>query len=209
MKKAQTILTLATICTLASANAQSGWAYVPASRTAHTAGVIVAPYCLTDDVVRLIGIGALNVPADAEPHRVFAVELCEASGEGREGKLPEVSSSDVIPTSANWPDASGRISVVFRESERASTSAGIRNPWEVRVQPKAAAHDTEFFCGGTIAGGDNGPIAFLNGRIVRKGDLLGTFSVSRVVAAGVLLECGGSYFMLPRGRRTTITAGGG
>jgi len=206
MKRAQTILTFATICTLASANTQSGWAYVPASRTAHTTGVIVAPNSPTDDVVSLIGIGVLNVSVDAEPRRVFAVPLCEASSGGKDGKLPEVSSADVIPTSANWPDAGGRISVVFHEPERASTSAGIRNPWEVRAQPKAASRDTEFFCGGTIAGGDNGPIAFLNGRIVRKGDLLGTFSVARIVAAGVLLECGGSYFMLPRGRRTTITA---
>ncbi len=163
----------------------------------------------TDDVVRLIGIGALNVPIDAEPHRVFAVELYEASGGEKDGKLLEVSSGDVIPTSAKWPDAGGRISAVFREPERASTNAGVRNPWEVRIRPKAAAQDTEFFCGGTIAGGENGPIAFLNGRIVRKGDLLGTFSVARVVAAGVLLEKGGSYFMLPRGRRTTITTAGG
>jgi hypothetical protein len=79
----------------------------------------------------------------------------------------------------------------------------------VRVQPKAVANDTEFFCGGTIAGGDNGPIAFLNGRVVRKGDLLGTFSVARIVAAGVLLERGGSSFMLPRGRRITIAVVGG
>jgi hypothetical protein len=85
----------------------------------------------------------------------------------------------------------------------------VRNPWEVRIRPKSAGKDAVFLCGGIVSGGDGGPVAFLNGRVVRKGDAVGKFSVARVLASGVLLEVDGSYYVVPCGRRTTITGAGG
>jgi hypothetical protein len=66
--------------------------------------------------------------------------------------------------------------------------------------------DTVFLCGGIVAGGDAGPIAILNGHVVRQGDAMGRFGVYRVFAAGVVLERNGTFYVIPRGTRTTITA---
>jgi hypothetical protein len=65
--------------------------------------------------------------------------------------------------------------------------------------------ETAFLCGGIVAGGEGGPIAIVNGHVVRQGDTLGHFGVARVIADGVLLQRGGSYFVIPLGRRTIVS----
>ena len=60
-----------------------------------------------------------------------------------------------------------------------------------------------------ITGGGGGPVAILNGRIVQQGDSVGEFTVAGVLANGVLLVRNASYFVIPRGRHTTIVAAGG
>jgi hypothetical protein len=126
-----------------------------------------------------------------------------------DGTSPAETETDTIPAGALWPDSSGRIIAAARESGGATKSPGIRNPWELRVHPKSAGNDTVFFCGGIISGGGAVTIAILNGRIVRKGDALGRFSVARILSAGILLESSDSLFVLPMGRRTTVTIVGG
>jgi hypothetical protein len=39
---------------------------------------------------------------------------------------------------------------------------------------------------------------------VKRGDAVGTFGVVGILADGVLLERGGAYFVVPRGKRTVI-----
>ena len=131
LKRAQAILTLATVCTLASANAQSGWAMCrrlvrhiqPESLSLHTLLRMMCPSHRN---------WSIECPDRCRAAPSIRRRALRSERRGKDGKLLEVSSGDVIPTSAKWPDAGGRISAVFREPERASTNAGMRNPWEVR-----------------------------------------------------------------------------
>jgi hypothetical protein len=110
---------------------------------------------------------------------------------------------------ARWPDAQGRIFVDPSGQGIEAAPAGLRNPWEIRTLQRAVGKDIEFDCGGIIAGGEGGPVAILNGRIVRKGDSVGEFAVAGVLSNGVLLVRSASYFVIPRGQRTTVVGAGG
>jgi hypothetical protein len=66
--------------------------------------------------------------------------------------------------------------------------------------------DTVFVFGGLVAGGDGGPVGILNSHVVRPGDLLGSYRVAGILAKGLVLEADGSYFVVPRGARTIISA---
>ena len=143
------------------------------------------------------------------PRSVFAVELPDGRAHEVRGRATARGEAEAIPDGAHWPDASGRIAAAAPAPGQAPEKSGIRNPWEVRARPSAAADDAVFLYGGIIDGGDRGPLAFLNGRAVRTGDWFGKFRVALIAAPAVLLERGGSYFVLPMGRRTTIATVGG
>jgi len=196
------------LCALAPARAESGWAYVPASRDAHRSGVLDAPWIPSDDVVRLVGAHGAIAPAAAGPRPVVAVDLSVSQDAGAGGKPAAAPAADEVPANAHWPDASGRIEAAAPEPGDPRQKAGIRNPWEVRVRPKAGGNDAVFLYAGIIAGGEGGPLAFVNGRGLRTGDTLGKFTVARIAPATVLLERSGSYFVLPRSRRTTVGSAG-
>jgi len=87
-------------------------------------------------------------------------------------------------------------------------SAGIRNPWEVRSGKKPVAKEILFECGGVVTGGEGGPVAIVNGRITRRGDLLGEFTVAGILPCGVMLERNGSFIVIPRGRPTEVVVSG-
>jgi hypothetical protein len=74
----------------------------------------------------------------------------------------------------------------------------------VRTHAKSSSEDSVFLCGGFVVGGEGGPVAILNGRLVKRGSTLGGFAVSGISAVGVVLERNGSFFVLPFGRRTSI-----
>jgi hypothetical protein len=170
---------------------------------------VAAPWFPSDDAVRLVGTLGAIPPAAAEPRRVVAVDLGLPLVAGDAGSAPAVPVADDIPEGARWPDASGRIEAAAPEPGGAREKAGIRNPWEVRVHPVAAGSDAVFLYAGIIAGGEGGPLAFVNGRAVRTGDELGKFTVARIASSTVLLERAGAYYVLPRGRRTTVGSAGG
>jgi hypothetical protein len=184
---------------------ETPWAYVPASTEARTVGVIEVPDAQTEDVVSLVGSTATHPARQSVPHRVIAVDIASPSS----GQVPVASPARQlyisIPDGAHWPDSTGRIAAVRMAARDASGGAGIRNPWEVRLRTGPAGTETIFLCGGIVSGGEGGPIAILNGHIVRRGDSFGRFNVAGILGAGVLLEKGGSYFVIPRGTRTTIT----
>jgi hypothetical protein len=132
---------------------------------------------------------------------VFSVEASpEAEPRGTRAE-PAIAGPTPIPRSAQWPDAAGRIEA----EDPAAGAASIPNPWEARARPRRTGVDMAFACGGTIIGGEAGPTAIVNGRIVRRGDPLGGFQVSLVYEGGAVLERRGAYVVLPRGRTTTIS----
>ena len=202
-------LLLATFSTSTLARAQSGWAYVPASRETHTLGLVESPYVPTDSVVNVIGETTPRVVTPAEPRKVISVELQESPKEPVDLQPRRESDLGTIPENAHWPDASGKIVAVLREHGEPSESPGVRNPWELRIHNKPTGNDVLFFYGGIIKGGDHGAIAIVNGRLVKTGDTLGEFTVAGILNAGLVIEGGGSYFVLPRARRTTVTTVGG
>lgn len=209
MKGASTALLLSAIVSPAPARAEAGWATVPASIGAHVSGVVVVPSPPGEDAICLVGARSLASAPMPEPRRVFTVDLSVVREPAIRGRSPARGAAEAFPDGAHWPDASGRIAAAAPAPGEEPGKSGIRNPWEVRVRPTAAGDDAVFLFGGLIDGGDRGPLAFLNGRAVRTGDSIGKFRVALIAGAAVLLERGGSYFVLPMGRTTTITTVGG
>jgi len=194
----------------ARASDGAAWAYVPAARDGRPFAGIAIPNAPSESVVTLLGVSPLAATARLEPRRVFAIEIQWLQDiHGADFHSLEKSTSVSIPAGALWPDAKGRIVAGLPEKGGVSKSVGIRNPWEVRIAPKDAGKDTVFVCGGIIIGGGSGPVAILNGRIARQGDFLGDFRVAGVLANGALLERNGSYFVIPKGQRTTVTTSDG
>jgi hypothetical protein len=196
------------MCTAAPASADTLWASVPASIEARQRSTIAVPSDFTDSVVSLVGTVSAPVDVQDRRHPVISFDLPGASEGGGDG-TPSKPDFAIVPEGAHRADSNNRISA---GSPSAGIASGIpvgRNPWEVSVGPKASEADVMFLCGGIIGGGSRGPIAFLNGRIVKRGDGMDRFRIAGVLRDGVLLEKDGSFFVLPLGKRTIVSTGGG
>jgi hypothetical protein len=202
MKNTLCFIFLGAVWSTRALHGEEAWTYVPASAGSRPLEAYVIAEHPTEKVVSLVGAGPLVTRRILEPRRVFAIELPVPA----DGIAPQTLARPVaaVPLGAHWPDADGRIAAV--PSLGANTAKGLRNPWEVRIHRGSAGVDSVFLCGGVVTGGEAGPVALLNGRVVRQGDATGRFLVSSVIAAGVVLERNGSYFVIPLGTRTTITA---
>jgi hypothetical protein len=199
------VILVGLLCRAASASEGQAWSYVPAARDAQTFSGFVLPDIPTESAVALVGANPVAIAHPTEARRVFAIEIPK-SPEERMNQPPLADmSAPAVPAEAYWPDAHGRIIAGAKERGNGSKAVHMRNPWELRIAPKTAGRDTVFECGGVIIGGEGGSVALLNGRVSRRGDLLGEFSVAAVLANGVMLERNGLYFVIPRGRRTTVT----
>jgi hypothetical protein len=179
------------------------WSDIPASPTAMTLDTIEVPDAPTEAVVTLVGPGPAHIATSAAPLRVFSVDLAFPKDAAIDEPPAPAPGILLAPEGARWPDASGRIAV-DPPPRAPSSEAKLRNPWEMRGRPGPAIGESQFQCGGIVAGGPGGPIGLLNGRIVKRGDSLGAFSVAGILAAGVLLQRGGTYFVVPLGKRTLI-----
>jgi hypothetical protein len=189
-----------------AASEEGMWASVPAGGDGLSLSVLSIPDAPSADDIRIIGpTSQENAPGPAVPRSVFAVRIPDSSNESA-GAEPEAD-AQAVPANARWPDSHGRILSSPANGFAPTRDAGIRNPWDVRMRPKGATEETVFACGGIIDGGESGPVAFLNGRICRRGDAVGDFSVARVLPDKVLLERNGIVFVIPRGRRTTVATG--
>jgi hypothetical protein len=196
------------MCTAVPASADTLWASVPASIEARQRSTIAVPSDFTEAVVSFVGIVSAPVDVQDRTHPVISFDL-PGTSEGGVGGTPARPDFVTVPEGAHRPDSNNRISAGSPGAGIASESPVGRNPWEVRVRPKASDEDVMFLCGGIIGGGSRGPIAFLNGRVVKRGDGMDRFRVAGVLCDGVLLEKDGSFFVLPLGKRTTVSTGGG
>jgi hypothetical protein len=191
------------VVTVASAQADPGtpWATVPASRGALAIETLVVPRELDEGAVRLVGAphGPSPVPL---PLRVMAVDVGILSASPGPKAPAAPGPPAPMARAMLWPDPDGRI------TEPAADPGGgvqaVRNPWEVRIRQKDAGHEAVFLCGGFIAGGPGGAVAFVNGRVVKRGDTVSGFEVARVEAGVVVLARDSSSFALPMGRRVAI-----
>jgi hypothetical protein len=190
-------------CPIAPGQDGSLWASVPSSREARTLEAIRVLSAPTEDAVRVIlPVHAALVPLKA-PARVFSTDIdMPLEGVNKERTVADQTLSE-IPVTARWPGSDDRI-VEAHPATSGSTKPSLRNPWEMRIRPRAAEKDAIFLCGGVISGGAGGPVAIVNGRVVKPGDSMDDFEVAKVTASAVVLEKDASLYVVPRGRRTTI-----
>ncbi len=197
-------LAVSALACVVAPRAQAQVAFLPASRDSAVLGTLESAYLPSEGDICFVGPVAAPRRSPAPGRRVFSVEASpEAEPRGMRAE-PAIPGPPPIPRSAQWPDAAGRIEA----EDPAAGAASIPNPWETRARSRRTGIDMAFACGGTIIGGEAGPTAIVNGRIVRRGDPLGGFQVSLVYEGGAVLERRGAYFVLPRGRTTTISMRG-
>jgi hypothetical protein len=201
MRHAANLLCFLTIGVLASAQDEVRWADVPASPGASRVGFLSVPYAPTEGDVRLVEAAPQSNEMTRKPVPVFSVELEASSG----SHLPAKDTAPDYPDGTRWPDSFGRIEAVLTKPGIAPLGGSVRNPWQGRVNPKSKGSENAFQCNGLIIGGEGGSIAFLNGRIVKRGDDVGKFRVSGIFAEGVVVESAALYFMIPVLRRTSIS----
>jgi hypothetical protein len=170
------------------------WSYVPSARDAAEVGALVRPCPIGPENVRLVGAPA---PAGdrADPRRTVVVPIPD--------EARPAAPADEVPPGALWPGADGRVAV---PRAREAGGAGAVNPWIARGAP-AAPRRQSFRCGGVVAGGTGA--AFVDGKIVHRGDLLGGYRVAAIAAAGVVLDVNGAQCVLPAGRTTVLADAGG
>jgi hypothetical protein len=204
MRTAASALVFSVLVLRALGSGDQVWSVVPAAGVARSLEGVVVPGAMSDEVVRTVGSNPAGAPHQVAPRRILAVELPGLSGvRVREPAVAKVSDAP-IPADAHWPDAHGRIALVSPAMPGAPGDRGSRNPREAQGARGQTGGETVFACGGIITGGDAGPVAILNGRIVRPGDSLGEYGVAAIQADAVLLERAGAHIVIPRGRSTTV-----
>jgi hypothetical protein len=201
MRNAANLLCFLAAGTLVSAENNSRWADVPASRDTPRINMLSTPYAPTEKDVCLVESASPPNPMTLEPVPVLSVGLDDFVEPPSRAKDIDVD----VPSGTLWPDATGRIVAVLPQTGGSLANNKIRNPWLVRIHPKPRASENVFQCGGLIIGGEGGPVAFLNGRTVKRGDSIGKFRVMGVRAEGVILELAGFHFMVPVRRRTSVS----
>jgi hypothetical protein len=205
MKNREPVLLLVALSAAAQAQCEPAWAYVPSSLETRGLGTIAVPYAPTEAAVTLVGTHPEGAVAAVPLGRVYAVDIDSHQAVYTDTGPQATAPGSAVPEGALWPDASGRIVAIVSDPAGPSRASGIRNPWEVRVRPRPAGNDTVFACGGIVVGGEGGPVALLNGSVVKKGDALGKFRVAGVLSGSVLLGKGGILFVIPLGKSITVS----
>jgi hypothetical protein len=187
--------------------AETVWAPVAANPHRMSLEGVVIPAPSGPEVVRLVGPRTAEAPAPPKPvwrlgdlAGKTAAEVGVKGADAARRRAPEATA----PTDAIRLESADRVYGEASSAGAGRASAAPRNPWEVRwaVRPKATHHT--LVCGGILVGGEGGPVAWVNGRAVRRGDRLGPFVVEGVQREAVLLAVRGVRYLLPRGRTATI-----
>jgi hypothetical protein len=176
---------------------------VPAAIGTELSRPIALPDLLSSEVIRLVDVIPSNAIRSTVARRVFAFDITKPADCTRGVTL--IAGEEPIPAESHWPDSHDRITVGPPERGNMQVGAGIRNPWEVRVHSRSPEEETVLTCGGIIGAGDGNSVALLNGRLLRRGETLGEFNIAWVRANEVVLERNGTYLVIPRGRRVTVT----
>jgi hypothetical protein len=205
MRNKKCLLLVMALFAGARASGESAWAYVPASLDARGLGAIAVPSPSTEASVRLVGAGPSGLEPPVELHRVVAVDINLPRAADNDARPPGGSTECAVPEGALWPDSRERIAAVLPDPSGPAKGEVIRNPWEVRIHSKSAGNDAVFACGGIVVGGDGGPVALLNGSVVKRGVASGEFRVIGVLSNGVLLGRGGLFFVIPLGKSVTVS----
>lgn len=154
------------------------------------------------EIVRLVGETRSELPRyDGLPHTV-AVDVSVPVPVAP--IMPKAYFPASIPDDARWPDSNGRLMAEGIRKTDAKDPAPVRNPWEAVAPRNPIRAETVFECGGTLCADGSECVAFVNGRIVKRGSAFGPFVVSLVSPQAVVLSFDGDLLVIPRGRRVTV-----
>lgn len=156
-----------------------------------------------DRTVRLVQAAKKEASPVASPRAVIAFSI-SGQANGESASIP-ASTEQTVPAGARWPDAHGRISFSLAETAKGQGSVGVRNPWEARGSPESPAEETSIACEGTLVAALGTSVAFLNGRVLGQGDMLGNFRLARILPDEVVLERNGRFVVIPRGSRAIVS----
>jgi hypothetical protein len=206
MKALRFSFCLSAVSLVGHASGGSVWTYVPASVDSRPLDSFETAEDPTEKVVNIVGTGSSGTRRQRAPINVVYFDFPVRSVEREGGQVSPASDDHAIPEATHWPDSNGRIAAAAASQSNPSAVAGIRNPWEVRAHDPSRGRETVYICGGIISARDGDAIAILNGHVGRRGETIDGFDIARVFADGVLMERDGSFYMIPRGRRTTISS---
>lgn len=198
------ILALGPFASIQAAYADPIWATVPAIPNSQSLGRIRTPMQFPDNLICNVESADSSAGAARELSSFGGSEITNRNDPAfRETDLVE----PPVPLNALWPDKNGTIVVTPLNVRNGAFEC--RNPWEI-CSSGLSNHDASTLkSGGTVVGGAGGAVAFVNGRIVRRGDVIGVFEVLSVLPIGIVFKGGGVFFVVPRGRCVVVKSADG
>jgi hypothetical protein len=197
------VLLVPALCPDSAARSDSAWGFVAARNNGRYTEGISLPDSLPASLIRWVRPPGAP-PPDTVRRPVIGFDCSRLLGSGRNGGEPgRPETEPEISADALWPDQ-GNVIAFPGSAAKGRMAEGLRNPWELRTAQKADRLDCVVHCGGVIIGGDGGPAAIANGRLVRRGDHVDRFIVEGILRTGLLLERDGVFLVLPLGRTVTI-----
>lgn len=198
-----TIIVVSGVGRLFAGEAQ--WNYVTTSGEPKSMDALKVPDPISARIVEFLGEDAESTTASVGDDSVVAVdtESFECSSYDillQSGKIPHPTPKGVV-----WPDKDGRIVAKGNDPIDGRSAKVSRNPWIRESTTSDLPTGTEMSCGGIVIGGEKGPVALLNGRVVRVGDTLKGLMVREIIQEGVVLGLSALRYMVPKGRHVTIT----
>jgi len=185
---------------VAGQSEEESYAYVPASPAGGQLGTLAVPQFPSESEIVLVGGRKASAPSFRPRARVFTVELAEMDGKPAKVAFPDPGSA---PDGARWPDSRGRVFLAGADT-RGTGRTEEPNPFLLRGKSRRVSGDSVLTCGGVIIGSDSTPVAFVNGRVVRTGDTVGSLRVYRVIRSGAVVEGRGAFAVLPIGVTTHV-----
>ncbi len=184
------------------------WSIIPAAHSKSSHEEVEVPNATKEDEVRIVGVHLPEELPEKSLCRVLSIELPSNHNESSKAPIELDANEASIPTDAQWPDEHDQIALDRVVHTDTNKDSFVRNPWEVRIIPKNARSNDVFFFGSIIEGGEAGPIAILNGQIVKRGDTVGEYSVSSILVNALMLDRNGSHIVIPLGKRITVAIAG-
>lgn len=181
------------------------WSYVTHSSVIGSSDLLKVPEAISEGIVVFVGGDTRSNPSSLGECSVVAIDTDSVERGNQDRPTQTKENSDLPSSGIMWPDKDDKIVGAKTSSADGRSADRSRNPWKRLMSLGNQPSASRFSCGAVVIGGETGPIAILNGRVVRTGVTLGGFVVSRIVQQGVVLERSSALYMVPEGRSAIIT----
>ncbi len=183
---------------------EAPWSYVTYSGETVSPAILKVPEAVSERIVVFLGEDDESTPSRLGLGPVVAIDTdsIERRNQGRPTQAKEI--PDPSLAGILWPGKDDQIVAKRSGTADGRSADGSRNPWMRLSEVGSRPTDSRFSCGGVVISGEAGPIAILNGSVVREGATLGGFVVRRIGQEGVVLERSSALYMVPKGKRAII-----